>query len=124
MEYLPPPVVYLESGDVDQNGNIINERIKDKPVFIMIQAVFCHHCTTAKPEFLKLANELKNKVIFATIQADSKKPTTFDLNKKLKLVSPEFNGFPSYVLHNKNKKIPYDGNRKSTAMKTFIEKNL
>ena len=39
MDYLTRPVVYLDSNDFDDEGNIINTDIpKDKPVFIMIQA--------------------------------------------------------------------------------------
>ena len=122
MEYLPPPVVYLDNNDFDDKGNIVLK--SDMPVFIMIQAVFCHHCTTAKPEFYKLSKEMNNKIIFATIQGDSNKDEVVALKKKIKNICPNFYGFPSYVLHHKGKKIPYDGNRQSKALKEFLEKNL
>ena len=49
--YLTKPIAYLTIKDFDSNGNLINPKLKDGKVIIMIQANFCGYCTIAKPAF-------------------------------------------------------------------------
>jgi thiol-disulfide isomerase/thioredoxin len=107
MKYLNDPVVYLQESDFDENGNLINPNIpKDKPVVIMIQAVFCGYCTEAKPAFQKYADNNKGKIFCATIQGDGKEKGEKELSSKLKLIKPGFRGYPDYVKYKGGKRVP------------------
>ena len=121
MKFLTPPIFYLESSDFDSNGNIINPSINtDLPIFIMIQANFCGYCTMAKPEFQLFANTFKNKVICATIQADTAQP---DPNMKniINIICPELTGFPTYIILYKHKSILYDYGRSFNDMEKYFD---
>lgn len=121
MEYLIPPIAYLDNNDFDNDGNLINKNLlqSNKPIFIMIQAVFCGHCTVAKPYFQKFAEN--NKVICCTIQGDSKISSTKGINNKLRTICPDFTGFPSYIVIHKGKKIPYHNGRKTEDLELFLQ---
>lgn len=123
MTYLSTPVAYLVDSDFDSNGNLINPDIpKDKPVFIMIQAKFCGHCTHAKPEFQKVAEKNKDKYFFATIQGDGTEPGESELAKKLSNFIPEFMGYPEYVVYYGGKfKEKYNGGRKEENLQQYID---
>ena len=97
MKYLIKPIGYVENSDFDQKGNLINETIlrEQKPIFIMIQANFCHHCSVAKPDFQLFAEKYKNQIICLTIQGDN---NDSELAQKISMIYPEFRGFPSYIL--------------------------
>lgn len=120
MEYLTEPVVYLDITDFDENGNLVSIDTNDKPVFLMIQAVFCFHCTRAKPFFQEFANKHKDKVICATIQGDSDYKPAKDLGKLMKKISPKFLGFPSYQVYYKGKVIEYEKGRKTEDLEAFL----
>ncbi len=75
----------------------------------MIQANYCGHCTNAKGDYYKAAKYIKeleknggtsykNKVVFATIQADGDEEGEKELNQILDKIKPTFVGFPDYVL--------------------------
>ena len=38
MEYMTPPVIYLDNNDFDDDGNMINQSLlsQNKPIFIML----------------------------------------------------------------------------------------
>ena len=119
MKYLVKPVVYLDDTDFDDSGNITSIPA-DKTVFIMIQALFCGHCTMAKPDFQKLANDLSPHIVFATIEGDSKLPQVNRLMKKLSTIYPDFRGFPSYLLYHKGNRYVYNGGRKFYDLKKYL----
>lgn len=99
MNYLNYPVYYLEKGDFDSNGNIINPRVpRNKPVLLMIQAGFCGYCTQAKPDFQKFANDYSDKVFVATIQGDGKEKGEIGISDILPNIRKDFRGYPDYVL--------------------------
>jgi thiol-disulfide isomerase/thioredoxin len=123
MKFLEHPVYYLESSDVDSDGNIINPSIpKDKPILIMLQSLFCGHCTVAKPEFQKLASSQKD-VICLTVQGDAS-PSEVDLAKLL-MKKTASKGFPSYIKYKGGKLSTksYSGDRKSESLYKFAIEN-
>lgn len=100
MMYLNKPVYYLTDGDVDSSGNLINPDIpKDIPVFLMLQAGFCGHCTVAKPAYQEFANKNEGKVFVTTVQADGKESGEKDLAKRLGSLIPNFRGYPHYAVY-------------------------
>lgn len=119
MDYLTRPVVYLDSTDFDDEGNIINPLIPtDKPIFIMFQANFCGFCKMAKPDYQEFAE--KNPDFFvATIQADSQNPNVVNFKTKINKIYPGLVGFPSYMLYAQGKRIIYDGGRSYRDLQTF-----
>ena len=123
MEYLTPPVAYLDTNDFDNDGNLINNQLlsSNLPVFIMIQAVFCGHCTRAKPWFQEFAQKNVGKVICCSIQGDSDIKSVKELLSRLNKICPGFVGYPSYVVFNKNKKILYDNGRKTEDLQAFLD---
>ena len=112
MKYLIKPFAYLKNTDFDEEGNIINENIinKGKPIFIMIQANFCHHCTISKPDFQLFADKYQDDIICCTIQGDSK--LDGGLVKKISKIYPNFIGFPSYIVYYNGKKMEITNGRK------------
>ena len=121
MDYLTRPVVYLDSNDFDDDGNIVNPDIpKDKPIFIMIQAIFCGFCKMAKPDFQKFAEKNPNFFV-ATIQADSKNPNVMNFQNKIKKIYPDLVGFPSYLIYDQGKRIIYNGGRSYIDLQTFAD---
>ena len=122
MEYLTPPVAYLDTNDFDNDGNLINNQLlsSNLPVFIMIQAVFCGHCTRAKPWFQEFAQKNVGKVICCSIQGDSDMKSVKELTNMLSKICSDFVGYPTYVVFNKNKKIKYTGGRKTEDLQSFL----
>lgn len=119
MTYLVEPIFYLEKSDFDNNGNIVNSKLKsDKPIFIMIQASWCFHCNKAKPEYQKFANKNNKKVIITTVEADNERCKNIDLEK----LYPNFQGFPSYIVYHKGKKIPFTSGRSEKDLTNFLNK--
>ncbi len=114
---LTAPVAYLEKTDFTSSGEII-DRLKRKPIFVMIQSTACGHCRVAKPAFQALAND--GIISCLTIQADGQRQSERDLAPLLTMIYPGFNGFPSYMLFINDKKIPYVGGRSYMEMKEFI----
>lgn len=118
---LLPPIAYLEKSDFTASGDL-DPKLARKPVFIMLQAGYCGHCTTAKPAFQALANS--GTVNCMTIQIDGQRPSEKALSSMLDSICPGFRGFPSYVLYNHGKKIPYNGNRSTADMKQFVLEHI
>jgi thiol-disulfide isomerase/thioredoxin len=99
MKYLNKPVAYLQDSDFDSEGNLINPDIpSDRPVVLMIQAVFCGYCTEAKKAFQEFAETYKDKVFTATIQGDGKEKGEKELSARVGKIKPGFRGYPDYVL--------------------------
>jgi len=123
MNYLTRPVSYLDTNDFDENGIITNKDINTNlPVFIMIQALWCPHCTHAKPHFQKFAENNKNKVICCSIQADANIPAVKEFfNNKLKNMCPNFQGFPTYIVQHKGQNIEYENGRKTEDLQSYLD---
>jgi len=122
MEYLTSPVIYLDKTDFNEDGKLVSFKIIDKPIFIMIQAVFCGHCTRAKPWFQEFSVRNKDRVICCSIQGDSEYPDAKNMGNIIKKICPNFMGFPSYVVFHKGEYIEYDGGRKTEDLENFLNK--
>jgi thiol-disulfide isomerase/thioredoxin len=124
MEYLTHPVAYLDTNDFDENGNLTNKLLLESklPIFIMIQAIFCGHCTRAKPWYQEFAEKNVGKVICCSIQGDSDIKEVKELTGRLNKIFPNFVGYPSYVVFNKGEKIIYDSGRKTEDLQEFLNK--
>ena len=122
MEYLTPPVAYLDSTDFDDDGNLTNKQLLESnlPIFVMIQAVFCGHCTRAKPWFQEFAQQNVGKVICCSIQGDSDMKSVKELTSRLNKICPDFVGYPSYVVFNKGQKTRYESGRKTENLQSFL----
>lgn len=120
------PVAYLEKSDFNSDGTLV-PKLKGKPTFIMIQAAYCGHCQTAKPQFQSLAKEIvatNLPIACMTIQADGEKESERQLSSMLNEIYPDFRGFPSFILLSGNRRIPYTGGRTAPEMMTFLRQNL
>jgi thiol-disulfide isomerase/thioredoxin len=116
------PIAYLEKSDFSKDGNLLPSVTMGKPVLVMFQANYCGHCTSAKPEFQKLANS--KFVNCMTIQGDGQKSER-DIMSMIDKIYPGFRGYPSYLLFINNTRIPYDGrNRSADALRRFVYKFL
>jgi thiol-disulfide isomerase/thioredoxin len=122
MLYLTEPIVYLVNKDFDTNGNLINPRLKDKKVIIMIQAAFCGHCTNAKPAYQEFGDKNQNKFIIATIQGDGTQLGEKELNQMLKKIDPQFRGFPAYVGYKNGVYVKtHNGGRSAQDLQMFAD---
>lgn len=101
MTDLAPPIIYLESTDFDEKGNL--KKKLNLPAIVMIQANYCGHCVHAKPAFQEFANKSDGKVLCFAIEADVDGKSWSNL---LTLIKPSFRGFPDYLyVGNKSKQI-------------------
>ncbi len=119
MEYLTPPVIYLDKTDFNENGDLVSIKT-DKPIFIMIQAVFCGHCTKAKPWFQEFSLNNKDRVVCCSIQGDAEYPDAKNMGNIIKKICPNFLGFPSYTVFYNGNYIEYDGGRKVEDLQNFL----
>jgi thiol-disulfide isomerase/thioredoxin len=104
-DFLTNPIAYLESTDYDKDGNLVNADIlSGKNIVVMIQASWCPHCTSAKPEFQKFANKHADKVFCATIQVDGERDGEKKLSSLIEELFPKLRGYPDYALY-KNLKL-------------------
>lgn len=92
------PIVYLQRSDFDSNGKLIHQYFKNKKTLVMLQANYCGFCTKAKPDFIRAAKILNNKVVFATAQLDGSVDGEKEIEEILYKIKPGFQGFPDYVL--------------------------
>lgn len=76
--------------------------------FVMYYADWCHHCQTAKPEFLKLRSRYH------------KTPCILVNEKEM---TENIEGFPTFILYKNNKKIFYEGNRTLNDFVLFLNKH-
>ncbi|CCV02145.1 Thiredoxin-like [Invertebrate iridovirus 25] len=118
MSYLLHPVIYLESKDFTNKGNL--KPFKNKTCVIMVQANYCGHCTTAKPDFQKFAEKNKS-VVCLTIQGDGDDPDTKKLVDIISKIKPSFQGFPDYLLFKGGQIVNKEINgRTEAALQEFI----
>jgi thiol-disulfide isomerase/thioredoxin len=124
MNDLKYPVGYLEKSDFSESGKLLGS-LGRKPVLIMIQAGYCGACTSAKPEFQKLAED--GVVRCMTIQLDGERQGEKDLSVILDNIYPNLQTVPNYVLYvnGGSKKIPYgEGDRTYSSLKNFIMQHV
>jgi len=118
--FLTKPIAYLTINDFDSNGNIVNPKLKNGKVIIMIQANFCGYCTIAKPAFQELANQNQSNFICVTIQGDGKETGEKELNDMIKKIDPTFRGFPGYVGYKNGKYVKsHSGGRSVQELENF-----
>jgi len=83
-EFDTPNVVYLEQSDISpsdyrlSSGGIINP-VSGRPYFsgrsaVLIQGNYCGYCSQFKPVFQNVADDLSDRIDFATIRTDSPNP--------------------------------------------------
>lgn len=123
MTYLTAPVIYLELKDfkVKSNGEINLKHFKNKICVVMVQANYCGHCNTAKPQFQKFANNNRD-VVCLTIQGDGDSPDAKELVQLITKMKPSFQGFPEYLLFKDGKLVDKEINgRDEAALEEFIK---
>ena len=108
-------VAYLEGSDFTPNGEL--KVLKGKPKVVMVQADYCGHCLNAKPAF-KEAHDTINNVEFCTIRGDGGE-TEKQAMKYVKMNDPQFGGYPTYLVFDKNGKFisTYDGGRDLNSLR-------
>jgi thiol-disulfide isomerase/thioredoxin len=117
------PVYYLEKSDFNNNGDIINNEIPtDKPVFIMLQANWCPHCTSAKPAYQNFANRNEDKAFVCSIQVDGNRPGEQNIKSLIRNMYPDFQGYPSYIVYYNGKKIPFEEGRSLSHLENFLQR--
>ena len=111
-------VIHLEVSDFDFNKKEIKTNHK---VIIMVQRSGCHHCTKAKPEFVKAKKQCGENAIFATISGDQEPKLAEKIHQ---IIGKEINGVPEY-LYFKNRKFVkiYGDERDSRSICNFILQN-
>jgi thiol-disulfide isomerase/thioredoxin len=105
--YLLDPILYLETKDFTPSGNL--KHFKNKTCVIMVQANYCGHCTSAKPEFQKFARN-NQSVVCLTIQGDNK-----EMVNLITSIKPTFEGFPDYFLFKRGKFVNKEINGRTEA---------
>jgi len=107
MKYLNKPVAYLEDQDFTPDGKLVTKDIpKDMPVVVMVQSLWCPHCTDSKPAFQSFANKTNGKVFCTTIQADGTRQSEKKLAEKIQTLFPTFRGFPHYAVYKNGELVP------------------
>ena len=86
----------------------LSNNTKSNSKFVMYYADWCHHCQTAKPEFLKLRSRYY------------KIPCKLVNEKEMK---ENIEGFPTFILYKNNKKIFYEGDRTLNDFILFLNKH-
>lgn len=113
-------VIYLQYNDI-KNSKIPSYISQGKPVFLMIQADFCHFCEKAKPDFQKCVYENPN-ICFATITGDGDETESkcMDIVKKW---DKNFRGYPSYLLFDSKGMLveTYKGNRDKDSITSYLK---
>jgi thiol-disulfide isomerase/thioredoxin len=104
-DYFDKPIAYLEDQDFDKKGNLVVNIPSNMPVVVMLQSSWCTHCKTAKPEFQSFANATKGRVFCATVQVDGERESEKALGERIKIIKPNFRGFPDYLLYNNGIRI-------------------
>jgi thiol-disulfide isomerase/thioredoxin len=100
------PVMYLDDNDFKGDKLVLpNDMQNEKDVVVMFQTSWCHFCTSAKPDFQKFADQYKNQIFCATIQADGDTQAEKTLGKRVNDIIPGFRGFPDYCLFVKGKRV-------------------
>lgn len=84
----------------------------------MYYAPWCGHCKTAKPEWIKIENELHGK----TINGTKLLITKIDCDKYPKVAEEEnIQGFPTFKFKMNGKEYDYNSGRTYNDFKQFIE---
>ena len=104
MSELEYPIIYMETSDFNDKGEITNNVLLStgKPIIVMIQSKNCGWCTQAKPAYSSSAFK-HGDIIFTVI--DVEKNT--DAAKKVSETSPNYRGLPHYMCY-KNGKLVSD----------------
>lgn len=102
MKYLEN-VPYLEMNDFTSDMSLKPYVGKGKPVVVMAQGLFCGYCTQAKPAFQKFADQMKGKVVAATIQIDGNKSEKM-LGQMIDKLDKSYRGVPTYLGFNSHGK--------------------
>lgn len=92
-------VPYLQASDLTDKGQITPEAMKqlgNKPVLVLVQANFCGYCTTVKPMFQQLANDVSDFAC-ATIEFESDRGAKDKIEKAVSI-----QGFPTFVIFGKD----------------------
>lgn len=95
------PIAYLQTEDFNPDGTIKDIPLleRHRKLVVLVQSGKCIHCDRAKPAFQSVANYLKHKANFATLQIDDGKAgDPQDLQKIIGSIEPNFKGFPDYVM--------------------------
>lgn len=121
MEYFDDKsVIYLENDDFNEDGEFVHDT--DKNVIILLQANYCGYCTHMKPVFRDLANKLRGKHVFCTIQTDGDKDSEKMLASRINKFIPNFRGVPMVVSYKYNKfNKEYEGDRSLQSLESFCE---
>jgi thiol-disulfide isomerase/thioredoxin len=116
-------VMFLESQDFDDSGNLIPS--SDKPVVTMLLASWCVHCKTTKPVFQEFANSENGKNVYtAVIYSDGPTAGEKQLSKRLNKLIPNFRGFPTIVKFKNGKYVgTFEGPRTVDGLKKFAKTN-
>lgn len=119
MNKLTHPVIYLEDKDYNMNGP---QSYMGNRFVILIQGSFCGHCHKFLPTYQKVANKLKNNILFTTLQLDGSEEQRKLGERINKWVS--FTGVPYLAVYSNGKYNVYNGDRSENSVTQFIMKYL
>jgi thiol-disulfide isomerase/thioredoxin len=103
--------IKLKNKIKNQDNKLVMTGGKNNNSIYLFKSDSCPHCIRFNPVWLKLQDEMKNKLNFITY--DSEK----DLNKMRQY---NITGFPTLIFKDKNKAIEYVGPHDEENVKNFI----
>jgi thiol-disulfide isomerase/thioredoxin len=117
-------IVFLERSDF--NGNKLHKSGKSGKWFIMVQASFCGWCTKAKPAFIKAKDQVGDRIVFATIHADSENESEVALAREFGSISNfDIKGIPAFFLYDPSTGVftKYSGQNTEAGFLEFLAKH-
>lgn len=123
-------LLFLEDVDFTEEGSLMPlPEDEGKVGLIFVFATWCPNCTPCKSEFASLKDKINKDTTQLYVingSGNGTRPSEQALLRKLSKFCPDFRGFPSFLLVDKNGKIvkKHEGERNADAFLKTIQSIL